>query len=97
MHGLFKGLNPASTLMSETAENVEASLRIQLETSKKIVEMTCKMATMTDLAREANRACESLSDILLTISTFSTTAIQVDELSMGVRRLEMSSQSMHKS
>lgn len=97
MHGLFTVLNSGSALMSETAENVAASLRIQLETSKKIVEMTCKMATMTDLAREANRACESLSDILLTISSFSTAAIQVDELSVGIQRLEVASQSMHKS
>ena len=97
VHGLFKGLNTASALMSETAENVAASLRIQLETSKKIVEMTCEMATMTELAREANRACESLSDILLTISSLPTTAIQVDKLSMGIRRLEVASQSMHKS
>ena len=97
MLGLFKGLNRASALMSETAENVAASLRTQLETAKKIVEMTCKMVTMTDLAREANRACESLSDILHTLSSFSTTAVQVDELSVGIQRLEVASQSMHKS
>jgi hypothetical protein len=97
VHSLLKGLNPASALMSETAENVAASLRIQLETSKKIVEMTCQMATMTDLAREANRACESLSDILLTISSLSSKAIQMDELSVGIQRLEVASQSMHKS
>ena len=80
-----------------TAENVAASLRIQLETSKKIAEMTCEMATMTELAREANRACESLNDILLTISSISTTAIEADKLSMGIQRLEVASQSMHKS
>lgn len=97
MHGLFKGLNLVSALMSETAEKVAASLQIQLETSKKIVEMTCEIATMTGLAREANRACESLSDILLTISSFSTTAIQVDKLSMGIQRLQVASQSMHNS
>lgn len=97
VHSLFEGLNPASALMSETAENVAASLRIQLRTSKKIVEMTCQMATMTDLAREANRACERMSDILLTISSPSSTAIQVDEISIGIQRLEVASQSMHKS
>lgn len=97
MHGFLTLLNPASALMSETAESVAAGLRIQLETSKKIVEMTCKMATMTDLAREANRACESLSDILLTISSFSTTAIQADELIVGIQELEVASRSMHKS
>jgi hypothetical protein len=37
-----------------------------------------------------------LSDILLTISSFSTTAIQVDKLSVGIQRLEVASQSMHK-
>lgn len=94
---LFTVLNQTSALLSETAENVSASLRIQLETSKKIAEMTCKMATMTDLAREANRACESLSDILLTMSSFSNPAIEVDKLFMGMQRLEVASQSMHKS
>lgn len=83
--------------MSQTAENVTASLRNQLETSKKIVEMTCQMATMADLAKEANRAYESLSDILLTISSLSITGIQVDELAVGFQRLEMASQSMQNS
>ena len=97
VHSLFKGLNPASALMSETAENAAASLRIQLEISKKIVEMTCQMATMTDLAREANRACERMSDVLLTISSLSSTAIQVDEISVEIQRLKVASQSTHKS
>lgn len=91
------GLNPASALLSETAENVAASLRIQLETSKKVVEMTRQMATMTDLAKEANRVCERMSDILLTISSLSSTATQVDEISAGIQRLELASQSIHKS
>ena len=97
VHSLFDRLSPASTRMSETTENVAASLRIQLETSKKIVEMTCQMATMTDLAREANRECESLRDILLTISSLTVTAIQVDELAVGIQRLEVASQSMQNS
>lgn len=92
MQSLFRGLNPASALLSETAENVAASLRIQLETSKKVVEMTRQMATMTDLAKEANRVCERMSDILLTISSLSSTATQVDEISAGIQRLELASQ-----
>ena len=60
VHNLFDGLNPASALMSDTAEDVAASLQSQLETSKKIVEMTCQMATMTDFAREANQVCERI-------------------------------------
>jgi hypothetical protein len=82
--------------MSETADSVAASLKIQQETSKKIVEMTSQMATMTDLAREANRAYERMSDILLIISSMSSTTIQVDEISMGIQRLETTAQSMHK-
>lgn len=97
VHSLFEGLNPASALMSETVENAAASLRTQLEVSKKIVEMTCQMATMTDLVREANRACERMSDVLLTISSLSSTAIQVDEISVGIQRLEVAAQSTHKS
>lgn len=97
IHVLSKGLNPASALLSETAENVAASLQSQLETSKKIVEMTCTMTLMTDLAREANRAYESLSDILLTISSFSTTAVQLEKLSEGIQRLEIAAQSMYMS
>lgn len=97
VQSIFKGFNPASALMSDTAEKVAASLRIQLETSKKVVEMTCRMATMIDLAREANRVCERMSDILLTISSLSSTANQVDEISAGIQRLELASQSIHKS
>ena len=83
--------------MSETAENAAASLQIQLETSKKVVEMTAQINTMTDLAMEASRACEIFSDILLTLSAIPTITAQIDEVSDGVQRLEVASRSMHNS
>jgi len=97
LRSLFVELKTLSALMSETAENAAASLRVQLEISKRIVEMTRQITTMTDLTREANRAYESLSDILSAMSSISSNAIQVDEISVGIQRLEMASQSMPKS
>jgi hypothetical protein len=81
--------------MAETAENVATSLKVQLEISTKIVEMTCRMATMTDLVKEANRTYKRLNDILHTISFLSSPATQVDEMSAGIRTLMIASQSTH--
>ena len=92
----FQRLTLVSSLMSETAEKVATSLKIQLETSKKVVEMTCQMTTMTNLAREANRTYEMMNDVLLTVSSLSSTAIEVGEITAGIRSLEIAAQSMYK-
>jgi hypothetical protein len=96
VHGLFVELRVVSTIMSETFEKATASLQIQQEVSKKIVGMTHQLTVMTDLTTEANRAYETLSEILLTFSSLSIWATQVDELSVGIQKLEAASQSTHK-
>lgn len=54
--------------MSQTLENTQASLFLQLEISRKIVEMASQLSTMTNLKREAEQAYQMMNDILLAVS-----------------------------
>lgn len=86
----------ASALLSETAEKAAASLRVQQETSSTIIKMAHELTAMTDLAREAQRTSESLSDILFTMSLPPVTVAEVDNLFEGIQRLQVASRSMHE-
>jgi hypothetical protein len=81
-------LRSISALLSQTSGDVSTSLEIQLDTSRKLFEMTKGMATMSIFAKEALRTSNQVGDILALVSSFSETGGHVENISRGIERLE---------
>jgi len=87
-------LKPFSALLSQTSGDVSTSLELQLETSRKLFEMTKDISTMSLFAKEAVRTSDQVQDILALVSSFSDTTVQVQGMVHGVQRLESRLQGM---
>lgn len=80
-----------SALLASTSQHVSTSLEIQLDTSKRIYEMTKNIATMSASTKEAFRLSEQVAQMLQLISTFPDTVMQIQSLSSGVEALTVNS------
>jgi hypothetical protein len=70
------------------------SLELRLETSRKLFEMTKHISTMSTFATEAIRTADQIQDILMLLSSFSDTVVQIQDITRGVERLENKLQGM---
>ena len=83
-----------SDLLSRSSEDATKSLQLQLETARKVLELTRDVGTLAEAAREASKVSDQLSDILRLISDYNTTLGTVHSLTQGVEALATRSQGM---
>ena len=81
-----------SDLLSQTSQNAVRSLELQLETSRKVLELTKNVGIMTASASEASRVSSQIAEILELVSTFQSTGNSIQSISDDVKALKMKSQ-----
>ena len=78
-----------SALLSQTSKAVTAAMEKQLDTSKKIYEMTKDLSTFCALAMEASRTLNQIEDVLKLVTSFSDVEQELEDISSGIKKLEM--------
>ena len=81
-----------SDLLSQTSQNAVRSLELQLDTSRKVLELTKNVRTMTASASEASRLSSHIAEILELVSTFQSTGGSIQSISDEVKVLHLRSQ-----
>lgn len=81
-----------SDLLSQTSQNAVRSLELQLETSRKVLELTKNVRIMTASASEASRVSSQIAEILGLVSTFQSTESSIQSISDNVKALNIRSQ-----
>lgn len=81
-----------SELLSQTSQNAVQSLELQLNTSRKILELTKNVRIMTASASEASRVSTQIAEILELVSAFQSTGVSVQSISEDVKTLRLRSQ-----
>lgn len=81
-----------SDLLSQTSQNAVRSLELQLDTSRKVLELTKNVRIMTASAGEASRVSSQIAEILELVSTFHNTGGSIQSISDDVKALSMRSQ-----
>ena len=81
-----------SELLSQTSQNAVQSLELQLNTSRKVLELTKNVRIMTASASEASRVSTQIAEILELVSTFQSTGGSIQSISDGVKTLNLRSQ-----
>ena len=84
----------SSVLLSHSSADATKSLEIQLETAKRVLELTQDVGTMAECAKEAFKVTNQVSEILRLVSDYNTTVQTVQSLSRGVSALAARSQGM---
>ena len=85
-----------SALLSKTSKDVTAALKQQLDTSRKVYEMTKDISTMCVLAKEASRSLNQIEGVLGLVCSFSDAGRELQDISSGIRRLEMGLQGKYR-
>jgi len=80
-----------SNLLSRTSADVTSSLELQLYTSKKVLDLTRDIGTMSASATEAFKVSTQVAQILQLISTFHGTTSALKTLSDNVGVLALRS------
>lgn len=81
-----------SNILSKTSENVSTSLELQLDTSRKVYDLTKNISTMAASAQEASKLSEQVIQILKLVSTFQSTTLKLEEVCHDLRSLTKNSQ-----
>ena len=81
-----------SELLSQTSQKAVQSLELQLNTSRKVLELTKNVRVMTASASEASRVSTQIAEILELVSTFESTGGSIQRISNDVRTLNLRSQ-----
>ena len=81
-----------SDLLSQTSQNAIRSLELQLDTSRKVLELTKNVHIMTASASEASRVSSQIVEILELVSTFQSTGDSIQSISDDVKVLNLRSQ-----
>ena len=81
-----------SELLSQTSQKAVQSLELQLNTSRKVLELTKNVRIMTASASEASRVSTQIAEILELVSTFQSTGSSIQRISDDVRTLNLRSQ-----
>ena len=82
----------SSNLLAQTSKTATSSLEIQLDTSRKVLELTKDIAIMSAAAKEASRVSGQVSEILQLIGTLGGTTGAIESLTNDVRLLAVRSQ-----
>ena len=81
-----------SELLSQTSQKAVQSLELQLNTSRKVLELTKNVRVMTASASEASRVSTQISEILELVRAFESTGGSIQRISDDVRTLNLRSQ-----
>ena len=81
-----------SDLLSQTSQNAVRSLELQLDTSRKVLELTKNVRIMTASASEASRISSQIAEILDLVSTFQSTGGSIQSISDDVKALNLRAQ-----
>ena len=81
-----------SDLLSQTSQNAVRSLALQLDTSRKVLELTKNVRIMTASASEASRLSTQIAEILELVSTFQSTGGSIQSISDNVKALNLRAQ-----
>ena len=81
-----------SKLLSRTSKDAATTLEVQLDTSRKVLELTKDIGTMAESAKEASRLSGQIADITVLVNTFHDTSSRIEDLSSDVRALALMSQ-----
>ena len=86
-----------SMMLSHSAEDASQSLRIQLETADRVLELTRDVGIMAETAKEAFKVSNQVSEILRLVTEHTVTLQMVQSISHGVNTLTARSQGMSPS
>ena len=92
--GMLSGVN-YSNLLSRTSEDVTKTLELQLYTSRKVLDLTAEIGTLSTLATEALKSSTQIAQILQLISSFHNTSGALKSLSDNVDILASRSQGQY--
>ena len=84
-------------MLSHSAKDASQSLRIQLETADRVLELTRGVGIMAETAKEAFKVSNQVSEILRLVTDHTATLQMVQSISHGVSALTARSQGMSPS
>ena len=79
-------------MLSQTSQNAVRSLELQLDTSRKVLELTKNVHIMTASASEASKVSSQIAEILELVSTFQSTGDSIQSISDDVKALNLRSE-----
>lgn len=77
----------SSILLSQSSVNATKSLEVQLETARKVLQLTEDVGTMTELVKEALKVSNQVSEILRLVRDYTTTEETVKSLSRSLNEV----------
>ena len=83
-------------MLSHSAEDASESLRIQLETAGRVLELTRDVGTMAECAKEAFKVSNQISEILRLVTDHTAILQTIQSISHGVNTLTARSQGMSR-
>ncbi|KAM0793863.1 hypothetical protein BDR22DRAFT_877766 [Usnea florida] len=79
-------------LLSQTSKDATTTLEVQLDISRKVLQLTKDIGMMAESAREASRLSSQIADINVLVNTFHDTSSRIQDISDDVRALALMSQ-----
>jgi len=87
-------LSLRSNVLAKNSEDAESTLKIMLDTSKKIHELSVQMGGLGTTVEESAKKSQQLEKVIQTLPVLLETALEVQNISHSVRLAELREQGM---